>query len=1042
MFIMAVIKADQVTGFMQFQHIASKVKIAVFIAASLAAIYAGLGFYGLPMLLKSKLPTFIQQETGRQASVATVQFDPFSLQLSLHGFELQEPNGQLFVGFDDFFVKINARQSLKQQALVIDEMLLSKPDVRIAKDKNGAFNFKDLLKDNNESQQQNAKVFPVNIVKLSIVEGKLDWEDAQLKSPIKETVYPLNLVIENFSTQPDKPADLGLSLTIKSGGKLDWQGSVSLSPLSSSGHITLDKMQLPRIQALAALQDVVQLDLQGYELFEADYKADYIEGKLNLKLKQGKFELRDMQISENAQQQTRLGIPQIAVSGIDFNLEKQILAIESVVAKNTRFNARLKAEADAQVSVNAQPQTLFNIPQVAVSGIHLNLEKQALAIESVLAKDADFKAWLNADGVINYQTLLPVSDKAAETTAIEFKQTPWDIKINHIALNNFGLTFEDQTFKKPVTMTAKPIDFKLDNFSNKAGASLPFQLSAGFNQNGLIKLDGNTVIEPLAAQIAIDVKGIALEKFQAYVDKYARLDVIDGTLALDGKVLIAKSAADKLDVKFSGNSQIARLLTRDQLKNKDFVKWENLALNGIDVDLLANRYSAETLKLDKPYARIIIKKDKSVNFGDIMIVDKSKPEVAKNAETKTQKPKFKLGNIQIIDGSSDFADLSLILPFAAPIKSLNGGASGISSEQKSIIRVDLKGNTYDLSPVDIKGEISPYLGDYHVTVNFIGMPMPLISPYMVQFAGYKVEKGKISLGLNYKVENKVLTAANSILIDQFELGEKVENPNAVSLPLELAVALMKDSDGKIKIDVPISGSLEDPQFSISHIIVDALMNSVSKVVTSPFRALASLIGSEADLSTISFTAGEATLTTSEISKLDALAKALTARPVLKLEIKGAAFQEQDWPAVSDDALYDQLKRIKAAEMNKQGGRKIRAEHVVISDQDYRRLMEQLFIEKFPLMVEKPLLGRPRLIGSQADTTTDEFYAVAKQKLSAIIKPEPQRLEGLAAERARVIASYIVQQGGIAHERVFILNTAIDPKREDDGIVSMLSIKAD
>jgi len=1042
---MAVIKADQVTGFMQFQHIASKVKIAVFIVASLAATYAALGFYGLPTLLKSKLPAFIQQETGRKASVATVQFDPFALQFNLHGFELQEPNGQLFVGFDGFLVKVNAWQSLKQQALVVDEVLLSKPDVRIAKDKNGAFNFKDLLKDNNKTQQQNAKVFQVNIVKLSIVEGKLDWEDAQLKSPIKETIYPINLVIENFSTQPDKPAGLGLSLAIKSGGKLDWQGSVSLSPLSSSGHIKLDNMQLPRIRALA-LQELVQLDLQGYELFEADYKADYIKGKFNLNFKQGKFELRDVQISENAQQQTRLGISRIAVSGIDFNLEKQILAIESVLAKNADFNARLKAGAEVPVSGNAQSQTLFNIPQVAVSGIHFDIGKQALAIESVLAKDADFKAWLNADGVINYQTLLPVSDKAAETAAIESEQTPWDIKINSIALNNFGLTFEDQTLKKPVTMTAKPIDFKLDNFSNKAGASLPFQLSAGFNQNGLIKLDGNTVIEPLSAQIAVAVNGIGLEKFQAYVDKYARLDIIDGTLAIDGKVLVAKSAADKLDVKFSGNSQIARLLTRDQMKSKDFVKWEHLALNGIDVDLLANRYSAETLVLDKPYARVIIKKDKSVNFGDIMIADKSKPKVAvkdaKNKETEAQKPKFRLGKIQIIDGSSDFADLSLILPFAAPIKSLNGGASGISSEKKSIIKVDLKGNTYDLSPVDIKGEISPYLGDYNVQVNFTGMPMPLISPYMVQFAGYKVEKGKISLGLNYKVENKVLTAANSILIDQFELGEKVENPNAVSLPLELAVALMKDSDGKIKIDVPISGSLEDPQFSISHIIVDALMNSVSKVVTSPFRALASLIGSEADLSTISFTAGEATLTKPEISKLDALAKALTARPVLKLEIKGAAFQEQDWPAVSDDALYDQLKRIKAAEMNKQGGRKIRAEHVVISDQDYRRLMEQLFIEKFPLLVEKPLLGRPRLIGSQADTTTHEFYAVAKQKLSAIIKPEPQRLEGLAAERARAIASYMVQQGGIANERIFILNTVIDPKRENDGIVSLLSIKAD
>ncbi|MGZ4992138.1 MAG: DUF748 domain-containing protein, partial [Methylobacter sp.] len=576
-------------------------------------------------------------------------------------------------------------------------------------------------------------------------------------------------------------------------------------------------------------------------------------------------------------------------------------------------------------------------------------------------------------------------------------------------------------------------------------------LSVGFNQKGLIKLDGNAVIQPLSAQIAVDVKDIALENFQAYVDKFVRLDVIDGTLALGGKVLVAKSAQDKLGVKFAGNAQVTNFLTRDQLKNKDLVKWESLALSGIDLDLSTNQYNAETLLINKPYVRVVIKKDKTVNFVDIIVAEKS-PEknkqekggvkIAKNTQPEAQQPKFKLGKLQVVDGSSDFSDFSLILPFAAPIKSLDGGASDISSERKSTVKVNLKGNAYDLAPVDIKGEISPYLGDYDVKLNFTGMPMPLISPYMVQFAGYKVESGKMSLELNYKVVDKVLTASNNILIDRFELGEKVENPNAVSLPLELAVALMKDSDGKIRMNVPITGSLEDPKFSISHIVVDALVNAIGKVITSPFRALASLIGSEEDLSTISFPAGSAELNKQQINKLDDLAKALKERPVLKLEIKGASFQEQDWPEISDDALYDQLKRMKAAEINKQGGKKTRPEYVVISDQDYRRLMEQLFVEKFPLMVEKPLLGKLRLIGSKADTDTDEFYAVAKQKLSAIIAPEQQRLKTLAAERAQAIARYIVQKGGIANDRVFILDTAIDPKREGNGIVSLLSLKAD
>ncbi len=969
---------------------AAKIKIVVLMVVSFLGLYAVIGFYGLPLLVKTKLPTIIQEQTGRQMVVADVRFEPFTQQLSLQGLEFKEANGGPFIGFDSLFIDINALQSILNMELTIDKVLLTKPLVRIAKDKNGEFNFKDLLKAKNDTQQKSENTFPVVIKNISISEGKLDWEDEHFKNPEKESIYPINLGLEDFTTQAGKSASLSLTLELNSGGKLHWQGELSLNPLSSSGHIKLDNVQLPRIWALA-LQDIVPLNLQGYELFEADYTAAYVDDKFNVNLKQGAFGLYDVQLLETLQQ-------------------------DKALAKLLKF---------------------------AVQGIGFNLAQRELQIDSVIATDADFKALLNADGVFNYQALMPVEKTQADS--VEQQQKPWNIRVNNIELNNFGLSFEDQTLSTPVILTAKPINFKLTNFTNTAGANLPFQFSVGLNKTGLIKLTGNTVIEPLAAQIDVDVKDIALENFQAYVNKVARLDVIDGRLALVGKVNVNKSSLDKLEVKFVGNTQIADLLTRDQVKNKDFVSWENLALNGIDMAFPANQYSAEELKINKPYARVIIKKDKTVNFGNILIAatDTSKPKaVPENLPLDTQAPVFKLGKIEIIDGSSDFADLSLILPFAAHIKNLDGGASGISSDQKSTIKLALKGNAYDLAPVDIKGQVSPYLGDYDVGINFTGMPMPLISSYMVQFAGYKVEKGKMSLELKYKIADKELTAANNIMIDQFELGEKVENPNAVSLPLELAVALLKDADGKIKIDVPITGSMEDPSFSVRHIVFDALVNAISKVISSPFRALASLIGSEADLSTIGFVAGEAALDKLQISKLNDLSKALKARPELKLEIKGAAFQEQDWPAVSDDALYDQLKRIKADEINKQGGRKTRPEYVVVSDDDYRRLMEQLFTEQFPLLVEKPVMGRLRLVGTQDDTTTDRFYAVAKEKLSGVVKTEPQRLKDLASQRAQAIANHIVQKGGITNDRIFILDTAIDPVREGDAIVSLLSLKVD
>ena len=150
------------------------------------------------------------------------------------------------------------------------------------------------------------------------------------------------------------------------------------------------------------------------------------------------------------------------------------------------------------------------------------LRNNAIVIDSVSANDADFQAWLNAQGVINYQTLFPASkpgsNSANKTAAntVEPKAAPWKIKVNSIALNNFGVAFEDQTMKKPVVMNLKPINFKLTNYSNESGANVPFQLSAGLNKTGLIKLAGDTVIQPFSAKVAVDAKGIALENFQAY----------------------------------------------------------------------------------------------------------------------------------------------------------------------------------------------------------------------------------------------------------------------------------------------------------------------------------------------------------------------------------------------------------------------------------------------------------------------------------------------------------------------------------------------
>lgn len=1056
---------------------------ALVIASALFVIIMVGAVYMLPTLVKSKLPDIIQRETGGKASISKVEFAPFSQLLSLHGFEMQEQNGMPFASFETFSIKINALQSLRQFTLVLDNVLLTKPFVSIARQKNGTFNFQNLVKNKNKTKQQDMRMFPLIIGNLSISEGKLAWQDAYREKPVKEEIYPLNLIVKNFTAEADKLFNLDLSFTLNAGGYVNWQGTAGINPLYSEGHIRLDKVQLARVLALAS-PNTGQFDLQGSGLFDADYKAGYTNKKLTLAVNKSRLDLREFQYekkgpdsilvkmntlthetdfkasySDNnwlfAMDKAKTGSRDIQLSGL--NLKKGVVKIPAFAleagykgnyaANNLNFiiqNGKLDSQ-DVQLFEQGLDKALVKIPAIALRGMAFNLKNRELLIDSASANEADLKAWLNADGSMNYQTLLavpPVSGNGATAVQpkVEPQSAPWSIKVNNIAFTNGGVEFEDRTLTKPVAMSLKPVNFKLTHYDNKAGAILPFQFSAGVNKTGLITLDGDTVIQPLSARIAVDVKDIDLEKFQAYVEKFLRIDVIDGSLNVDGKALIAKSAQDKLDIKFDGDTKINDLLTRDQLAHKDLVKWRQLTLKDMSADLLANSYSAKALVINEPYARIVIRKDKTVNYSDIVIAPKTKPvaliKMAGAQVSDSPKPSFKLGKVQITNGSSDFADLSLILPFAAQVKSLDGGARGISSEQKSTVTVALNGNAYGLSPVDVRGEISPYLGNYKVEINFNDLPMPLVSAYMAQFSGYKVEKGKMWLTLKYTVVDGRLTASNDLVLDQFELGEKIENPNAVAMPIELAVALLTDLDGKIKMNIPVTGNTKDPQFSIRSIIMNAVVNSLHKIVTSPFQLIASLVGAKEDLSTISFPPGSSELKKSEQEKLDALAKAMRERPALSIGIKGAVYQEQDWPVIRKDALYEYLKKRRADEINKQEERKIRAQYVELTEDDYNRLLADMFIEKFPHLAKKSLLGTPKLINPKAG----DFYEVAKQNLFTIIKPEQERLNELASSRARNIAKYITQRGGVSNERVFILDTVIDPERDHKEVVSTLSLK--
>ncbi|MGR9044110.1 MAG: DUF748 domain-containing protein [Gammaproteobacteria bacterium] len=1045
-------------------------------------LYALIGFVIVPAVLQAKLPGMIEQATGRKASVGKINLNPFSLEFSLENFSIQEVDAQPFATFDVLSANFEGFESIRHWALTLDQVSLVKPYLKIARSAAGTFNFSDLIKQQPPPEQEETGGIPPFLIhNLSISAGTGVWEDLGFKKPEKETIAPIDLSISEFSTIGSDPSGMHLSFTLSSGAHLDWTGNTVIQPLQSTGVIKLDHLSLHRLWKLF-LKNQVPFELKdGTAKMTVAYEFGEQDGGFRLAVNETKIGFDQIKLTGNKQGK----VPDVSVRGLTFsadvlveqdaknvkvNVGRGSLSVADVSAKGTpqfklpdiEFKG-LEAGLDSALEFNekglkyavkqakatlsrfrlaepSQKDALIEIPKLAVQGIRVDSAKQRIDVSSIATENARIKAWLAAGGTLNYQTLFgsastPSAPPAAVSQGAPGK--PWRVRLDKASLKNYQISFSDRMQDKPVDVDLTALDIGLENVSNEPGTDTQVRLRSRVNESGEIKLTGEAALSPVKVELAVDINEIGLKTLQPYLERYVRLDLVDGDLSTQGRLSVAFVESEPLSLKYQGNAKIAHLLTRDQIQNKDFVKWNTLELGKISVDLQQQAYRLEEVVFDQPYGRIIIKKDGTTNIHDILLTRQPGQKAAtapEPAESRQKAPTFTIGKIRVEQGMSDFADYSLILPFITQMNSLNGTLIGLSSAQDATAKLALTGKVYDLASVEIAGRYQIDSGDSVVNLKFKDMPLPLVTPYMAEFAGYKIEKGQMSLDLSYTISKGKLEAQNNMFIDQFTLGEKVENPDAVSLPLNLAIALLKDSDGKINLDLPISGSLEDPEFSISGLVFKALGNLLKKIVTSPFHALASLVGGNRDLSEIRFSPGSAELELSEKVKLSKLAEALQSRPSLRLEIKGAAYQEQDWPAMRADALKDQLKKRKAREL-KAEGTKIRSEYVELSEEDYKKLLAKEFIEKFPLLAEYSFFGTPQLKNSEAG----DFYEIARQKLEAILEPDRQRLENLALLRASRIAKYIIEQGGIANDRVFILATELDPKQKEPGIFSTLSL---
>ena len=450
--------------------------------------------------------------------------------------------------------------------------------------------------------------------------------------------------------------------------------------------------------------------------------------------------------------------------------------------------------------------------------------------------------------------------------------------------------------------------------------------------------------------------------------------------------------------------------------NANFLQWKSLFVGGVDFQLTPMRVAVGEIALSDFFARAIVGPTGDLNLAHILRqppapVEAKEAPTAKAGTADAPAVPITIAKVTLQNGTVNFSDLFVKPNYSVNINQLGGRVTGLSSSEGSQADLELRGTYANSAPVSILAKLNPLAAQASLDLkaDVSGVDLVPLSPYAGKYAGYNIEKGKLSLNVAYQLDKGKLAAQNRLFIDQLTFGEKVDSPTATSLPVNLAIALLKNNRGEIDLNLPISGSLDDPEFSVGGLVVKVIVNLFVKAVTSPFALLGSLFGGDESLSQLEFAPGRARLDVAAKQKLETLAKAMQDRNGLKLEISGRADPESDKEGLKWAAIDRAVRAEKQKEWIKKGLESGTSDSIEISDAEYPVYLERVYAAaKFP---------KPRnMIGLQKTLPREEMEKLLLTHLPA----EADDVRQLAARRAERVQAWLIQEGKIDRARIFLL----------------------
>jgi hypothetical protein len=1028
----------------------------LFWGVGLVGGYTLFGFLILPPIVRAVAVKSLSKELNREVAIEKVRLNPYALSGSILGLRINDLDGETLLGWDQAYANFQLASFLGRP-WVFSSVSVSNPVARVQVNKNYTLNFSDLLEKFAKANvakgaaKPSAKPLALRVDQLHIVGARVVLADLTPRQPFRRVIGPVEIALKDFHTDPNSRNPYSFTGSSDSGEVFAWSGNFSINPVRADGELSVTNVSLNKFAPL--YEDLVRFEIRdGIASFGAAYRFVKSETTNIVAVTNAFMALRSFKLGESGAAENLLELPEFGVSGVSGDLMARAAVVDSVSVRGASLNIRRAKDESLNFVEAAKPNdTVTNAP-----GSILFLLRGVTKVFSMLLESTNALTGL----------------------------------VRNVAVENCAVSLRDDVPSTPVRLNLEGITLSAHNLSNLPGTNLTASVSLRWNTNGTVKTDLTASLFPLSADLGVALEQVELNPLNPYLGPYVNVFILGSKLGLDGQVRLRAEPGQLPVVTFKGNSRLDEFSTVDGVKGEDLLKWGSLRFEGIEASMNPPAVSVAAVKLADCVARVALETNHVLNVLAILgrantNTDTAAPEAparstvggtkvsAKaaftqlkqalgnrtNALTQAGLPQINVAAIEITNTDLQFADRSVAPPVLMSLQQLHGDIQDISSEELRHAQIHLSGRVNNTGPVELSGHFNPLHQQQTSEVSIIVKDVELnpADPYSAKFLGYRLAKGKVNVDVGCQMSARQLKGRNLIMLDQFTLGEKVNSPDATKLPVRLGIALLKDRSGKIELDVPVEGNLDDPEFKLGHVIWHVIANVFTKAITSPFALLGSLFGGGKgeELQFQDFEPGRTELLIPSRDKLDTMVKALHDRPGLQVEIEGHTDPVADRDALRRLKLDEQLRLQKRKALTPAQREATSLAEITLTPEERAALLRAIWLatpvqteaspgsSKTALAAEPatPVIlppgaptqlpraaARDQIKGAEALFTRSGAAAPRREtappdqmelQLLEIIDISVDELQALASERAKRVQDYLVQPGRVEAARVLL-----------------------